>query len=75
MASKDVLELYRHRWQIELAFKRMKQLLRLGQLPHQDPAVARTWILAKLVVSLLLETLIRNSRTVSPWGYDLRAAA
>ena len=75
MSAENVLELYRHRWQIELAFKRMKQLLRLGQLPHKDPAAARTWILAKLVVSLLLETLIRNARTFSPWGYDLRLTA
>src|SRR5512133_1127420 len=46
----QVLELYRYRWQVELAFKRHKQLLRLGQVPHKDPAVARSWILAKLVV-------------------------
>jgi len=32
-----VLELYRCRWQIELAFKRLKQLLKLGRLPHQAP--------------------------------------
>lgn len=71
LAAPDVLELYRFRWQIELAFKRLKQLLKLGRLPHKDPRCARSWILAKLVVALLLETLYRNATTFSPWGYHL----
>lgn len=69
--TRGVLELYRHRWQIELAFKRLKQLLRLGHLPHHEPRAARSWILAKLVVALLLERLLRNARSFSPWGYEL----
>jgi hypothetical protein len=69
-----VLELYRYRWQIELAFKRLKQLLKVGRLPHQDPLTATSWIHAKLVVALLLETLFRRARAFSPWGYDLKAA-
>jgi hypothetical protein len=73
LSASDVLELYRYRWQIELAFKRLKQLLKLGHLPHQSPDIARTWILAKLVVALLLETLYRNARAFSPWGYRLEA--
>jgi hypothetical protein len=70
LSASDVLELYRYRWQIELAFKRLKQLLKLGRLPHKDPRCARSWILAKLVVALLLETLYRNA-AFSPWGYRL----
>jgi hypothetical protein len=69
--AQQVADLYRHRWQIELAFKRMKQLLRLGQLPHKDPQAARSWILAKLVVALLLENLYRTSLAISPWGYRI----
>jgi len=72
--AKGVLELYRCRWQIELTFKRLKQLLKLGRLPHQEPRAARSWILAKLVVALLLETLYRNASAFSPWGYSLEAA-
>lgn len=64
-----VLELYRYRWQIELAFKWLKQLLKLGRLPHKDPLAATGWIQAKLVVALLLETLFRSARIFSPWGY------
>jgi IS4 transposase len=71
LGAADVIELYRYRWQIELAFKRLKQLLKLGRLPHKDPAAAQGWIHAKLVVALLLETLFRNARAISPWGFDL----
>jgi hypothetical protein len=73
LTGRDVLELYRYRWQIELAFKRLKQLLKFGRLPHKDPRSARTWIQAKLVVALLLETLYRNARAFSPWGYRFEA--
>jgi hypothetical protein len=75
LGTSGVLELYRYRWQLELACKRLKQLLKLGHLPHQRPDIARTWILAKLVVALLLETLYRNARVFSPWGYRLDALA
>ena len=75
LGASGVLELYRYRWQIELALKRLKQLLKLGHLPHQRPEIARTWILAKLVVALLLESLYRNARVFSPWGYRLEALA
>lgn len=71
MAPEDVMQLYRYRWQIELAFKRMKQLLKLGRLPHQDKLAAQAWIHAKLVIAMLLETLFRNARTLSPWGYRI----
>ena len=37
----QVLELYRCRWQIELAFKRLNGLLKLGYLPKNDPLSAR----------------------------------
>jgi len=75
LASADVLELYRFRWQIELAFKRLKQLLRLGHLPHKDPVAAKSWILAKLVIALLLETLYRKALAFSPWGYSISSLA
>jgi IS4 transposase len=32
LAARDVRQLYRYRWQIELVFKRLKQLLKLGRL-------------------------------------------
>jgi hypothetical protein len=75
LSGEDILELYRYRWQVELAFKRLKQLLRLGHLPHKDPHAAQAWILAKLVIALLLETLYRNARSISPWGYNVQQLA
>lgn len=75
LSAVRVIELYRYRWQIELAFKRLKQLLKLGRLPHKDPAAAKGWIHAKLLVALLLETLFRNARAISPWGFDIHKLA
>jgi hypothetical protein len=71
LPATKVLALYRFRWQIELAFKRHKQLLKLSRLPHQDARAAQGWILAKLVIALLLEALYRTARAISPWGYRL----
>ena len=67
----EVLGLYRSRWQIELAFKRMKSLMGLGHLPKKDPDSCRAWLHGKLFTSLLVEALIGAARTVSPWGYEL----
>jgi IS4 transposase len=55
LSGRQVGELYRFRWQIELAFKRLKQLLSLGHVMYKEPRAVRTWILAKLVVALLME--------------------
>ena len=53
----SVLELYRARWPVELAFKRLKSLLGLDRLKNQDPVAARAWITAKLLVALLIPIL------------------
>jgi hypothetical protein len=66
-----ILELYRSRWQIELAFKRMKSIMGLGHLPKKDPASSRAWLHGKLLASLLVEQLINTAKTISPWGYQL----
>lgn len=66
-----VLELYRARWQVELAFKRLKSLLGLNRLKNQDPCAARAWISAKLLVALLIEDMLSAARGFSPWGYAL----
>jgi hypothetical protein len=53
--AKAVGELYRSRWRIEMAFKRLKSILGLGGPPGEDKAIAKTWILAHLLMILLLE--------------------
>jgi Transposase DDE domain len=70
----QVLELYRSRWQIELAFKRMKSIMGLGHLPKKDPESCRAWLHGKLFTSLLVERLIGAAQTLSPWGYELGGA-
>ena len=50
-----IAELYRSRWRIEMAFKRLKSVVGLGGPPGQDPEAAKTWILAHLLMILLLE--------------------
>jgi hypothetical protein len=70
-AAATVLELYRLRWQIELAFKRMKSIMGLGHLPKKDPASARAWLHGKIFASLLVERMVEAADSFSPWGYRL----
>lgn len=67
--AEAVLQLYRLRWQVELVFKRFKQLAHLGCLPKRDPASARAWLYGKLFVALLTEKIIAHAASFSPWGY------
>lgn len=71
LATDRVLELYRARWQIELVFKRMKSLLRLGHLPKRTDVSARAWLEGKFLTVLLIERLLAGAKFISPWGYDL----
>jgi IS4 transposase len=50
-----VLELYRLRWRIEIAFKRMKSLAGLAGPPGECPEVAKAWVLCHLIAALLTE--------------------
>jgi len=56
--ASQILALYRMRWQIELAFKRMKSLLGLGKLKKVEPAGARAWLQGKLLIACLIEKMI-----------------
>lgn len=71
----QVLDHYRFRWQIELVFKRFKQIAQLGHLPKYDQDSARAWLYGKLFVALLTEKLIQHARSISPWGYALAQQA
>src|SRR5664279_3726395 len=67
-----ILQLYRFRWQVELVFKRFKQIAQLGHLPKHDPCSAKAWLYGKLFVALLTEKLIQQARALSPWGYEVQ---
>jgi hypothetical protein len=66
-----VLEAYRGRWQIEIAFKRLKSILGLGHLRKMDPEGAKAWLHGKLFVAFLIESMIACGDTFSPWGYPI----
>lgn len=69
--SETILEWYRARWQIELSFKRLKSLAKIGHLPKYDAQSSRAWLYGKLFVALLTQKLVRIGRELSPWGYIL----
>jgi len=69
--TRQVLECYRLRWQIELTFKRLKSIVQLGHVPKQDDQSSRAWLYGKLFVALLSQKLARIGSVVSPWGYYL----
>ena len=50
-----VLELYQARWQVEILFKRIKQVLDTHRLPCRCPQTAQALIAALLVAWLLIE--------------------
>jgi Transposase DDE domain len=53
----EVLAAYRLRWQIELAFKRLKSLLHIDKLPARTERGARSWLYPHLILALLCDDL------------------
>jgi len=67
-----VLEMYRGRWQVELAFKRLKSIMQLGHLKKKDIDAAMAWIHGKLFLAFLIEALMVAGESFSPWGHPIR---
>lgn len=65
-----VLSLYSQRWQIELVFKRLKQLLHLGHLPKSNDASAAAWMQGKILTALLVERVLHQAAFFSPSGLN-----
>ncbi|KQW28238.1 MULTISPECIES: IS4 family transposase [Pseudomonas] len=66
LTAEELLALYRHRWQVELAFKRMKSLLGISRLRKKNPEGAKAWLQGKLLVACLIERLIAEGEHFSP---------
>jgi hypothetical protein len=71
ISTASVLALYRFRWQVEMKFKVLKSLLDLDHIPARTDDGVRVWVLAKLLVALLVDTLIEQAEPFSPWGYPV----
>jgi len=66
-----ILQLYRFRWQIECAFKRMKSLIHLDHLRAKDPQLAQVYLFGKLLGVLLVEGIQRQLFSQHPdWFLD-----
>jgi hypothetical protein len=66
--SEDVLALYRLRWRVELAFKRLKSVIGLKGPPGTDKRSARAFILAHLLMIVLLEPLVDGFEDSPHWA-------
>jgi hypothetical protein len=64
--AEEVLAAYRLRWQIELAFKRLKSLLHIDRLPTRTPQASRSWLYAHLILALLCDDLSQEFLEASP---------
>lgn len=64
----EVLSAYRLRWQIELAFKRLKSLMRLNKIPTHTEAGTRCWLYTHLIVALLCDDFSQDLLDSFPSG-------
>jgi len=62
----EVLAVYRLRWQIERAFKRLKSLLGMDQIPTRTERASRSWLTAHLIMALLCDDISQEFLESSP---------
>ena len=62
----ELFAMYRLRWQIELAFKRLKSLLNLDRLPARTDKGARSWIWAHLILAIATDDYSQDFLDFSP---------
>lgn len=65
-SASDVLRLYQARWQIELVFKRLKQLLRVADLRCQERSAVEATVRALLVAWAIQEQVAAEVRALLP---------
>lgn len=73
ITTNQILELYRLRWQIEIAFKRLKSIFGLGHLPKKDILSGKAWLNGKIFLAILTQTIADESYHFSPWGYPIKS--
>lgn len=48
----EVFDIYRLRWQIEIAFKRLKSLLDVDELPNKSEKGGKSWLYSQLIFAI-----------------------
>lgn len=56
----EIADIYRLRWQIELAFKRLKSILQIDHLRARSPDLVMTAIQAHLIAALIIDDLTQE---------------
>lgn len=68
-SARVITDLYRIRWQIEIAIKRWKSLLDVGQLrAKENSPLAELWLYGKMLYALMLEKRARR-KVGDTWSY------
>ena len=67
-SATELLRLYRARWQVELLFKRLKQLMRLATLRCQEEQAVQATVRALLIAWALQEQVAAEMRALLPNG-------
>lgn len=64
----EICAVYRMRWQIELAFKRLKSLLHIDRLPTRTEAGSLSWLYPHLILALLTDDICQEILESPPSG-------
>jgi hypothetical protein len=64
----EICAVYRLRWQIELAFKRLKSLLHIDRLPTRTEAGSLSWLYPHLILALLSDDICQEILESPPSG-------
>jgi len=64
--TEEICAAYRLRWQIELAFKRLKSQLNVDRIPTRTAAGGLSWLYPHLILTLLTEDICQDFLESSP---------
>jgi hypothetical protein len=64
----EICAVYRLRWQIELAFKRLKSLIHIDRLPTRTERGSLSWLYAHLIMALLTDDMNQEILESFPSG-------
>jgi hypothetical protein len=71
LKGRDVLELYRKRWQVELSLRHLENFIGFGHLPKKNDESCIAWLYGKMLAAMLAERLCVEAKSLSPWGYPI----